>query len=210
MSVRFLVGWMMVLAWGLLQAQTAHEVLEKAREKFESLRDAELKFVQVTRFPLSGVEQRSKGLLQMKKPNCYRIESEDRVVVTDGKTVWSYSPANNQVLIDHFKMDEGAFSPDRILSAAPRDYASTLLGEEKLGSLQAYVVKLLPSEDGSFVKSMKLWIATSDDLTRKVEIVDANGKETTYTVSDLRTNIGLPDGRFVYTPPRGADVVDLR
>jgi outer membrane lipoprotein-sorting protein len=193
-------------AWG----QTPQEILERAKKKYDSLNDAELKFTQISKFPISRLEQHVSGLLQMKKGNRYRVETDEMVVVTDGETVWSYSRANNQVLIDHFKMDDRGFSPERILSAAPGDFTPTLIGRDRIGPYETYVLKLIPPGEPGFVRSMKLWISESDYLTRKVEMIDANGKETTYQVNDLRINAGLADARFSYTAPEGADVVDLR
>jgi chaperone LolA len=195
---------------GAISAQTAEGVLEKARKKYDSLADAELHFTQTVKFPVSHLEQRITGQLLMKKTNHYRMETDEMVVVTDGETVWSYSRANNQVLIDRFKVDERMFSPERILTAAPADYSATLIGKEKIGSQPTVVIKLIPSADQGFIKALKLWIGENDFLTRKVEMVDANGKETTYMVSDLRTNIGLSDTLFSYTAPANSEVVDLR
>ncbi len=190
-------------------AQSAQEVLEKARKKYDDLTDVELRFTQTVKFPVSGVEQRITGTLQMRKGNHYRVETEDMTVVTDGTTVWSYSRGTNQVLIDRFSMDERMFSPERILTAAPEDFTAALLGKEKIANQETVVLKLIPTGEG-FVKSMKLWVGESDHMTRKAEIVDANGKETTYVVSDLRVDTGIPESRFTMKVPEGADVVDLR
>lgn len=199
-----------VIVSGAISAQTAEGVLEKARKKYDSLNDAELHFTQTVKFPVSHLEQRISGQLRMKKTNHYRMETDEMVVVTDGETVWSYSRVNNQVLIDRFKMDERMFSPERILTAAPADYSATLIGKEKIASQPTVVIKLIPSADQGFIKVLKLWIGENDFLTRKVEMVDANGKETTYLVSDLRMNTGLSDTLFSYTAPENAEVVDLR
>jgi outer membrane lipoprotein-sorting protein len=190
-------------------AQSAQELLEKARKKYDDCTDVELRFTQVVKFPVSRVEQRITGTLQMRKGNRYRVETEDMTVVTDGTTVWSYSRGTNQLLIDRFVMDERMFSPERILTAAPEDFSAVFLGREKIGSQETVVLKLLPSGEG-FLKTMKIWIGESDYLTRKVEMVDANGKETTYLVSDLRVNTGVPESRFTLKVPEGAEVVDLR
>jgi chaperone LolA len=190
-------------------AQTASEILEEVRSKYAAIQDAELKFSQTVRFPVSRAEQRTGGTLLMKKTNRYRVETEEMLVVTDGKTVWSHSRANNQVLIDHFRLDERAYSPERILLAAPEDFTPTLLGREKSGTLELAVLRLVPAEQG-FIRALKLWVNESDHLIRKVELTDANDKVTTYEVSDLRLNRGVSDGRFVYAIPEGVEVVDLR
>lgn len=190
--------------------QNAEEILEKARKKYDALADAELKFTQSVRFPASRVEQRVEGTLQMKKGNRYRLETGEMTLVTDGTTVWSHSRTTNQVLVDHFAPDERVFSPERILGAAPADFAATFLGKEKINGVPCSVVKMLPAEEQNFVRSMKLWISEADHLARKVELTDANGKETTYVVSEIRVNAGIPDSRFAYEAPEGAEVVDLR
>ncbi len=210
-SVRFL-GMVLaccVSAGPLAWSQSAQDVLEKAKKKYESLADVELKFTQTVKFPVSRVEQRVNGSLQMRKGNHYRVETDDMTVVTDGQTVWSYSRNTNQVLIDRFVMDDQTFSPERILTAAPEDFSAVILGKEKVGGQQTLVLKLLPTTEG-YVKSLKLWIGESDYLTRKAEIVDANDKETTYVVSDVRVDSGIPESRFTMKVPEGAEVVDLR
>lgn len=195
---------------GSVVAQSAEDILGKAREKYDELSDAELRFTQTVKFPVSGIEQKVTGLLQLKKGNRYRMETEDLVVVTDGETVWSYSRATNQVLIDRFLVDERTWSPEKILTAAPSEFTPTLLGKEKVGNLETHVLRLTPAGEPGYIKSLKLWIAEQDYLTRRVELVDANGKETTYVVSELKVNPGLGDKRFTYAVPEGADVVDLR
>ncbi len=191
-------------------AQTAEEVLEQVRKKYDTVNDAELRFSQTVRFSMSKVEQRLDGTLLMKKGNKYRVETDEMTVVTDGETVWSYSRINNQVLIDRFKLDERSFSPERILMAAPADFSASLLGHEKVGKVETVVLKLLPATDQSFLSVLKLWVDEGDHLIRKVEMTDANGKETTYVVTEIRINSGVTDGRFTYKIPEGVETVDLR
>jgi len=200
-----------VASWSLCAAgETAQDILEKVRKKYDSISDAELKFSQKTKFELSRVEQNVKGILFLKKTNKYRVETDDQTIVTNGETVWSYTASNKQVLIDHFKMDENAMSPERVLAGAPNDFMSTLLGTEKLGKAEVVVLRLAPSNDQSLVKTMKLWVDNSTWLIKKVEIADVNGKQTEYMVTEVKTNMGLQDSYFTYQLPEGTEVVDLR
>jgi len=190
--------------------ETAQDVLEKVRKKYDSISDAQLKFSQKTKFDLSKIEQNIRGTLFLKKTNKYRVETDDRTIVTNGETVWSYTVSTRQVLIDHFKMDENAISPEKVLAGAPTEFSSTLLGREKLGKTEALVLKLVPNSDQSLVKTMKLWIDNSTWLIKKVEIEDVNGKQTEYVVTEVKTNTGLQDSDFTYQLPEGTEVVDLR
>jgi outer membrane lipoprotein-sorting protein len=196
---------------GASASDDPQEVLESVRKKYDTIRDAELKFTQRTRFPQSTLEQRAKGTLYLKKEHKYRIETDDQTVVTDGETVWSYSVPNRQVLIDRFKSSERSFSPERILGGgATDDYAATVRGREKAGNTECIVLKLIPRTEGSLVSSLRLWVDPSEWLVRMAELTDVNGKVTTYTVSDIKLNPGLSDSRFVLQIPEGAEVVDMR
>jgi outer membrane lipoprotein carrier protein len=188
----------------------AREVLEKVRKKYDAIADGELRYTQTTIFPVAKLEQHLKGMLVFKKGNRYRVEMEDQTIVTDGTTVWSYSVRNHQVLIDNFTADERSLTPERILVSAPDDFTPILVGQEKVGKFETTVVKLIPRSEQVLIQSMKLWVDESESLIRMVEILDAGGKTTTYTVTDLRLNTGVPDARFVFQIPEGADVVDLR
>ncbi len=190
--------------------ESSEEILEKVRKRYDSINDAQVKFSQKTMFSISKLEQRTEGTLLVKKQNKYRVEFEDQTIVTNGQTVWSFSASNNQVLIDNFKMDERSFSPEKILTGAPGDFSSTLLGTDKQGKYTLTMLKLVPKGDQSVVAVLKLWVDNADWMIRKVEITDINGKQTVYTVNDIKVNTGLQDSRFIYQIPSGVEVVDLR
>jgi len=191
-------------------SRNAEDVLEKVRKRYDAMTDAELKFTEKVRFPMAKIEQQVSGTLFVKKNNKYRVELDDRVIVTDGQTLWSYSAANNQVVIDRFKQDAQSLSPEKILVGTPENFTASTVGEEKVGGHATTILKLIPKDDQSFIRSVRLWVDEDDWMIRQVEIVDVSEKQTTYTVLQVRTNTGLQDSRFVYKIPEGADVVDLR
>ena len=195
---------------GARAADEAEEILTKVKHKYDSIRDAEMKFTQHVRMAVAGVEQRVEGTLQLKKENKYRVEMRDQTIVTDGETVWSYSDVTKQVIIDRFSVNERTFSPERLLTAAPSDFEAVVLGRERLGKIPTVVLKLTPRQDNSLIRSLKIWVGENDWLIRKVEMEEIGRKLTTYTVSDLEIDPGLPDARFTFEVPEGAEIVDLR
>ena len=72
------------------------------------------------------------------------------------------------------------------------------------------MLKLVPKDDQSFIKSMKVWVEEGTWIIRKVETTDVNDTETTYTVRDVKLNSDIKDSRFSFTPPPGTELVDLR
>jgi len=172
--------------------------------------DATAEFDQHVRFGFSRIEQAFKGTLWMAKPRSYRVQTDQRVFVTDGNTVWSYSEANQQVLIDHYKEDQNSISPERFLLNLPKNYFTSLLQPEKLGTISAQVLKLTPKDDRSFIKSVKIWVENDSWMVRKVQIEDVNETVTTYTITSMILNTRVPRSLFTFDPPDDSEVVDLR
>ncbi|MCI0706948.1 MAG: outer membrane lipoprotein chaperone LolA [Ignavibacteriae bacterium] len=189
---------------------TVQEITKRLQQRYDSMQDATAKFSQRVKFAFSGIEQNFTGTLIMKKPNHYHVVSEHQTLVTDGFSVWSYSPVNKQVLIDRYKENQNSLSPEKFLLNLPAQYYSTFLESEKLGDKNAYVLKLVPKDDQSFIKSVKMWVEDGSWTVRKVLIVDINDTETEYAISEIKLNTRVPDSQFVFTPPAGVEVVDLR
>jgi chaperone LolA len=187
----------------------AREIIENVQEQYDDLKDVTISFQQSVRFRVSRGEQSVKGSLYFKKPNKYRIETDERTVVTDGKTSWSYNQKNRQVVIDTYKPDAHGLSPERLLLQYPKEYYSTLVGEEQVGKLKCYVLKLTPKEDNSFATALKIWVS-KDWYIRKVEVTDINGAVTTYVIDALAVDQKLPDSRFEFQIPDKSEIIDLR
>jgi chaperone LolA len=178
--------------------------------RYDKITDVTISFTQHVIFGVTKNEQTFSGTLKMRKPNHYRIELEDQTVVTDGKSVWSYSSSNNQVLIDKYRNNPKSLSPDKLLLNVPDEYTTTILGEEKLGKLETVILKLTPNEKTSNTKWLKLWVDDDEYLMRKIQILDISDNLTTYTIGDMKMNTGLSDELFQFKAPPDAEVVDLR
>jgi len=189
---------------------TVQYVTENLEQQYEMIDDAVAQFVQHIKFGFSNIEQTFSGTLIMKKPNHYRIESEHQTIVTDGTTVWAYSTANNQVIIDKYKENRNSISPEQFLLNLPTNYYATLLGTEKSSTGTRVLLKLVPKDDRSFIKSVKISVDEHGWLIRKIMILDVNETETTYTVKEIKLNTNIKEKTFVFETPEGAEVVDLR
>jgi outer membrane lipoprotein carrier protein len=189
------------------------EVLEEVQKKYSSVNDAQAKFTQKVSFKYAKIEQAFSGSVKMKKGNRYRIESQQQTLVTDGKTVWLYTPATKQVLIDSYKNDPRTFSPERFLLGLPKNFQAVLLSEDAASVGADYVLKLAPksnTESTKLFKSLKIWVAEKEWNIKKIEYIDLNDTRTVYVLSALQFDEGVPDDAFRFVPPANAEVVDLR
>lgn len=190
---------------------TATEVLEKVEEMYATVNDASADFTQTVSFKYAKVEQSFSGTVSMKKKNKYRVESQQQTLVTDGATVWAYSPVNNQVLIDTYRESPNTFSPEKFLVGLPKNFRAAIVDDNTPDGHAATVLKLLPKSDVSkFVKSLKVWINDNDWSVRRVEYIDMNETRTVYSLKSIIFNSGISDERFTFTVPEKAEIVDLR
>ncbi|HTR81384.1 MAG TPA: outer membrane lipoprotein carrier protein LolA [Bacteroidota bacterium] len=190
---------------------TAPEVLAKVQKTYANATDASADFSETVSLRYAGIKQSYSGTVTMKKGNKYRIESQEQTIVTDGKTVWAYSPVNKQVVVDNYKESTTAFSPEQFLLGLPANYRATLVDNEAGEPHASYVLKLTPRTGASkFVKSVKVWVDDSDWSVRGLEYVDMNETHTTYVLTSVRFNTGVPDGQFTFVVPEHVEVVDLR
>ncbi|HLF14514.1 MAG TPA: outer membrane lipoprotein carrier protein LolA [Bacteroidota bacterium] len=205
-----LCGWMLLPSAPALPAGDAAELVSKLRKKYDRIDDLSLSFLQTTVFSVSKARQTSEGGLSLAKENRYRITFDDRVIVSDGTTVWSWSKANAQVIIDRFRDDPNSLTPERLLVRIPSEYASVILGKERVGKVEATILKMTPASAGRPVRWFKIWVDEEKLVILKLRVLDLAENEITYELRDIAMNRDVPDTTFRFTIPPGAEVLDLR
>lgn len=204
----------MILVAGLHDAVKAQdeatELVRDLEEKYDGIENLSVDFTQKTVFVVTKAVQTTTGSLILKPENRYRITFEDRVIVSDGETVWSWSKPNNQVIIDRFREDPNSLTPERVLLNVPHDYAATMLGDEKIGKTETTVLKMIPNSKKAPVRWFKLWIDEEELVIRRVQVFDLSENETTYDLTRLRIDGELPDSVFQFSIPSGTEILDLR
>jgi outer membrane lipoprotein-sorting protein len=165
----------------------------------------------VETFQLTGTKSATAGTLYVKGGKKYRFETEDQLVISDGKTVWTLNRINNQLLIDKVRKNSGALLPRDILFKYPKTHYATLIAQKKLNGKKTYVIKLDPREDiHGYFSSIKIWVLDDDWQIVKIEITDLNGNKSVFNLSNIDTKSKLPDALFQFTPTPEMNVVDMR
>jgi len=188
----------------------AQDLLSRLQDRYRSVLDATVTFSQHVVFGVTKSENSFKGTFVMKKGNKYRIELEDQTVVTDGKSLWSYSRTNNQVIVNVYREDPKVFSPDKVLVNVPENYVAAIVGKEPYRKHDTTILKLTPKTKRNAVRWMKIWVDDDGALMRRIQVFDASENTVTYDLDEVLLNTGVPDSRFEFVPPPKAEVIDLR
>ncbi len=199
------------LFFAISSAQSVEDIVEEIQERYEGLENLSAEFKQVEIFQLTGSKNETTGKIYVKNGTQYRLETEDRIIVTDGVTVWTYSMFNNQVLIDRVKKNDVSVLPRDLLFKYPRDYYSSLLRTEDYEDEEHYVLKLDPKEEiHGYIKSMKIWVNSDSYLISKIEYTDFNENNSTFAIRKIDIKKNLQESLFKFEVPEGVEIVDLR
>lgn len=199
-------------AWGAEPASLSADVsgvVDRVQDRYADVEVMQASFVQVTKSPYYG-EERQQGTVVLQRPSKMRwlFDDSGKQFVTDGDTMWIYTPAAKQVL--RFK----DFS-------AQSDTANSLLQSlHKVGEL--FEVELLASElEGGHTLSMVPKDATAKTqvkslvlhldstlLMQKLVITDPSDSVTDMTFSGVQLGGTVPEGTFRFEIPDGVEVID--
>lgn len=149
------------------------------------------------------------GQLFTADSNVFRLNIPAGTYVSDGKTYWEYHPSTKQVIVKPAQTLAGKALPARMLldylSAEPLS-CDTL----KQGKASLVRIGLRPSESSANLDSLDIRISLKSRQWQSVGTVDVNGMRTTYTLKKCRAIASLPTSHFVFNPPKGVEIVDMR
>jgi outer membrane lipoprotein carrier protein len=194
------------------------------------LQDLQADFSQRAVIPGIAGETKGKGQFFLKKgkegPPLFRFNysKPKQTIVSNGKTVWFYLPENRQVLVSDaatLMAGDSALAVNLLtgLGKISRDFTARLAGSGR-DSRGNYLLELTPRRKGSLYSKLQMTVsAAAVDAYREggkatdpfpllsSTVHDTAGGRTTLEFSNIRTNRGLDNGRFTFTPPSGVEVI---
>jgi outer membrane lipoprotein-sorting protein len=192
-----------VLASGQAAAQSSDAVAQRLRERYRAVRSFQADFAQTLG------RQTLRGTVTVRGES-FRIEMPAQTLVSDGRTLWSYSRDDNQVVVQDYRPQEMGFSVGQLLTDWTRQFRVTGTSRATMGGVQHDVLALVPREGGSSVRDATLYVRSSDAVPARVRVHDVNGQTLAFDLQNVRLNGRLPSNTFTFRTPAGAEVVDLR
>ncbi len=208
-----------LLAWALASqvsaqpASSATDLAQALQKKYATIRDFSADFVHTYQGGVLKKQLTEKGRLSIKKPGKMRWDyssPEVKQFVSDGVKVYSYIPADKQVLVGTVPPDDTAGSPALFLAGKGdliRDFTASN-GEVPAGSAAGTrALKLVPRKPQQEYDWLVLLVDPVSLSLRGMVTVDSQGGRSVFSFSNLKENVGLQDKDFEFRMPRGVDVV---
>ncbi|HEX9952541.1 MAG TPA: outer membrane lipoprotein carrier protein LolA [Rubricoccaceae bacterium] len=192
-----------VLCAGQVEAQSADAVARGLQRRYGTVRSLQADFVQT-----SG-GQRLSGTLAV-RGNAFRLDLGEQLLVTDGRTMWSYTADDRQVVVQDYDEGQVGFSVGQLFTDYLRVFRATGATRATLAGVQYDVLSLRPRASGSSVRDATLYVRSSDAVPTRVRVHDRNGGTLQFDIRNVRLNRPLAASLFRFDAPRGTEVVDLR
>jgi chaperone LolA len=192
-----------VLTGGQSWAQGSDAVAQRLRERYRAVRSFQADFSQT----LGRQTLRGQVIVS---GEAFRIEMPAQTLVSDGRTLWSYSRDDNQVVVQDYRPEDMGFSVGQLLTDWTRQFRVTGSSRATVGGVQHDVLALVPREAGSSVRDATLYVRSSDAVPSRVRVHDVNGQTLAFDLRNVRLNGRLSSGTFRFRAPAGAEIVDLR
>jgi outer membrane lipoprotein carrier protein len=213
MNMTFFVGAIAAL-WGLGQAGpglTADELAARVQQRYDTIRDFQADFEQTYEGGVLKTRTTERGSVTIKRPGRMRwlyTAPERKEFVSDGARVYSYFPADKQVIVSPVPSDEAA-APVMFLAGhgnLSRDFTASRT--ELTGAPAGLVgLRLVPRRSDPDYESLTLGVDPQTFQIRFLSADDRQGGRSTFTFTNLRENRGLSDKMFEFRIPRGVDVI---
>ncbi len=169
-------------------------------------------FFQESMLKAMQISDTAEGLLTVKRPGKMRWEykiPDPQTIMTDGKNLWIYRPADRQVMVgkapDFFSDGKGA----GFLSDIRQIRRSFKIELQTADNPDYYRLQLLPVQPTPELARVIISVGKTSFQVDQVVTYNAYGDETRIVLSNYQFNLTLDDALFTFEAPEGIDVVQI-
>ena len=183
-------------------------VVSGIQKTYESIETLTFEFTQ--ELSMTGMESlfEATGKAAFKKPGMMKwdyISPDTQQIVSDGKTIWIFQPAFNQVIVSSFPKERNIARD--FLSGMGRlneDFSITFL---EGSSNKPYHLKLTPKEPQTNTTGLIIKVNEKTSMVEAFTNFDLLGNATKIKMKTVEINPELSSDFFSFTIPEGAKVV---
>jgi len=185
-------------------------ILKEVEKKLTEAVTFQADFLQEFYWKMTEETQLLKGTIYLKSDDHFYIETEDQIIVSDGRTLWMFNKMANRVLIDNLINSDETILPRQIFMKHTEEYNSTLKGEETVEDVPCYYLQLTALTEDTFVPVVNVWIQKNEWVPVKIEQIDINENRTIYIMKNIVTGQPVDEKMFTFSVSEGMEIIDMR
>ena len=191
---------------------SAQDFAKSVQQHYDAVHDFSADFTHAYEGGALRRQTTERGTVLVKKPGRMRWtykSPEEKLFVSDGRKIYFYVPADKQVTVSSMPSEDKASTPILFLVGKGNltaDFTVSYI-EGFVGPADSVALKLVPKAKTPDFDSLVLVVDRRTLALRMLVAHDAQSGTSTFTFSNLKENVGLSDGQFTFSIPRGADVI---
>jgi outer membrane lipoprotein carrier protein len=195
-------------------AQTSKEVLDKLSLKAKSWKTISADFTSNLVDQKANINRKQDGSIKVKGQKYY-LNLPDYVIISDGKTLWSYDKKGNAVTIDDLAdVQDSSFDPSEMFTIWEKDFRHEMKNANaQVNGVAAHEIALYPNnpKDKPY-HTILMYVDKAKMEVSKIVVKTRENSEITYTVRNFKTGTEFPDTDFTFNKAKypGVEMVDNR
>jgi outer membrane lipoprotein carrier protein len=188
----------------------AIDAAKAVQQKYDQVKDFTADFSHTYEGGVLKKTLTERGTVQIKKPGRMRWEytaPDKKTFVSDGRQIYSYIPADKQVIRSAVPPDDEATTAVLFLAGKgnlTRDFTVSYVEAAPAGT---WSLRLDPKQKQRDYDWLVLQVDPATFQIRGLTAADQQGGRSTFQFTNYRENTGLADNVFVFKIPRGVDVI---
>jgi len=190
----------------------AKEILNKVSAQYKKYTTLKVDFKYINEVQGDKkFREEEKGTLSLKKTK-FELDMTDQVVISDGKTLWTYIKDAKEVQINNYSSKVMDVNPAEIFTMYEKGYLYGYTGEEAEGKRTLQVIELTPNDKKQSFFKVKLYINKANSNIVRSKIYEKSGNIYTYEILNQVSDSKMPDTMFSWDDKKfpGVKKVDLR
>lgn len=198
-----------VFAQDVDTAPDVEELVASVQTSVDNLATLQCFYEQLYYRAVDGQNIIRRGTLVLADSSRFRLEDATKAVVGDGASVWLYVAANEQVTVSEFIGDDETFmTPQSLFLRYTETRDARYDGAESIDGRMLDRLTLPAVNPGD--ADVTVWIDREYAFPVMTLEEYPGGDTNRYILRDLRLNEPVADSTFVFIPPDGVEIIDMR
>ncbi|MGH9411563.1 MAG: outer membrane lipoprotein chaperone LolA [Vicinamibacterales bacterium] len=188
---------------------SADEIARAVQQRYDHIYDFTADFTHTYEGGVLKKTSTERGVVEVKKPGRMRWEytsPEKKLFVSDGLKIYSYIPADKQVIVSPVPADSD--TPAALFLSGKGDITRDFTVHFTTGGgSNQWALRLDPKAHQNDYDWLVLIVDKQSLRIDSLVASDQQGGRSTFAFTNYHENTGLPDSAFAFKIPRGVDVI---
>ncbi len=194
---------------GVVIDETAQRIVDAISANIEKESPLRMDFVMTTKNKGKQIDSQKGTFLSHGAK--FRLLSTDYEDYSDGKNLWHFVKANQEVELTGLDSESNVFNIINMIKSYAKDYRPKLIREENRGNAVFNVIDLVPKGKSAIAK-IRIVANKNSNRICEMSIQIREGNTYTYTISKYETKVKTQDSDFVFPSSKypNIEIIDLR